>query len=422
MQFSKIKQFFGKNKPGAKALDFIKYIGPGLLVTIGFIDPGNWATNIAAGSRYGYSLLWVVTLGTVMLIILQHNSAHLGIVTGYCLSEAATFYLKPWISKSVLLTAVFAAIATALAEILGAAIALEMLFKIPIKFGAFLVALLLAWLLWTNSYRKLERLIIGFISLIGLSFLIELSLIHHLNWPQIAPAWVIPVFPKGAMLMIMSVLGAVVMPHNMFLHSEIIQSRECNLQDEPAKVKNLKYEFLNTSFAMLVGWAINSAMILVAAQTFFVNKIAVTNLDQAEQMLKPLLGNGAALIFALALLFAGVAAAITAGIAGGTIFAGIFGEAYDINDAHTKVGAGITIVVAVLLILGIQDAFTGLIYSQMALGIQLPITVFLQIYMTSSPKLMGKYVNSKLDKVLLWSIGILVTMFNILLLLSIVKL
>jgi manganese transport protein len=413
MNFSLIKKYFQRH-PSTKfmALDFIKYIGPGLLVTIGFIDPGNWATNISAGSDYGYSLLWVITLGTIMLIVLQHNSAHLGIVTGYCLSEAATFFLKPWLSKTVLITAVLAAIATALAEIMGGAIALEMLFNLPVKIGAVLVVILVGWMLFSNSYRKLERWIIGFVSIIGISFIYELSMVH-LHWHEMLVSWVTPNLPNGSILVVMSVLGAVVMPHNLFLHSEIIQSKQCNLAEEPIKMKYLKYEFWDTAFSMLVGWAINSAMIIMAAATFFHNHIRVTELEQAQQMLKPLLGNYAAFIFALALLFAGISALVTAGMAGGSIFAGIFGEVYNIQDSHTKLGILVTFIPALVLVFLISDPLTGLIYSQLLLSIQLPVTIFLQIYLTSAKKVMGKFVNSKLDKIMLWFIGFIVAALNI---------
>ena len=165
--------------------DILKYIGPGLLVTVGFIDPGNWAANVAAGSTYGYGLLWMVTLGTVMLILLQHNAAHLGIVTGYCLSEAATRYLNPWTSRTVLLSAVLAAVATAMAEILGAAIALQMLFHLPIRVGVLLTLAVVLLLMFSNSYSRLEKYIIGFVSLIGLSFIFELILVQ-IAWPQAA--------------------------------------------------------------------------------------------------------------------------------------------------------------------------------------------------------------------------------------------
>ena len=158
-------------------MDFLKYIGPGLLVTVGFIDPGNWASNFAAGSMFGYTLLWVVTLSTLMLILLQHNVAHLGIATGLCLSEAAYKYLPKWLSVPILGSAVLASISTSLAEILGGAIALQMLFDVPIPAGALLTAAFVTVMLFTNSYRRVEKGIIAFVSLIGFSFLYELFLI-----------------------------------------------------------------------------------------------------------------------------------------------------------------------------------------------------------------------------------------------------
>lgn len=248
-------------------LDFFKYIGPGLLVTVGFIDPGNWASNFAAGSDYGYALLWIVTLSTVMLIILQHNVAHLGIVTGLCLSEAATRYTPRWVSRPVLATAVLASISTSLAEILGGAIALQMLFGIPVVWGAVLTTALVVIMLFTNSYKRIERAIIAFVSVIGLSFLYELFLVD-IDWGLAARSWVVPSIPEGSMLIIMSVLGAVVMPHNLFLHSEVVQSHEYNKQSDTAIRKLLKYEFYDTLLSMGIGWAINSAMILLAASTF----------------------------------------------------------------------------------------------------------------------------------------------------------
>lgn len=248
-------------------LDFFKYIGPGLLVTVGFIDPGNWASNFAAGSDYGYALLWIVTLSTVMLIILQHNVAHLGIVTGLCLSEAATRYTPRWVSRPILATAVLASISTSLAEILGGAIALQMLFGIPVVWGAVLTTALVVIMLFTNSYKRIERAIIAFVSVIGLSFLYELFLVD-IDWGLAARSWVVPSIPEGSMLIIMSVLGAVVMPHNLFLHSEVVQSHEYNKQSDTAIRKLLKYEFYDTLLSMGIGWAINSAMILLAASTF----------------------------------------------------------------------------------------------------------------------------------------------------------
>ncbi len=398
-----------------QARRILRYIGPGILVTVGFIDPGNWATNMAAGAGYGYVLLWMVTLSTVMLIILQHNAAHLGIVTGLCLSEAASVHLRPWVSRSVLLSAVAAAVATAMAEILGGAIALNMLFGIPVKIAAAMTALLCAWLLWSNSYQKLEKMIIGFVSLIGVSFLYELSLVR-LDWPQAAAGWVTPAVPPGSLAVVMGVLGAVVMPHNLFLHSEVIQSRQWNLEDDATIKRQLKYEFLDTLLSMGIGWAINSAMILVAAAVFFANRVPVDELQQAQHMLQPLMGKGASLVFAAALLFSGIASTTTAGMAGGSIFAGIFREPYDIKDRHSWAGVALTYGLALAALLFIDDAFRALIYSQVALSIQLPWTIFLQIYLTSSAAVMGKYANSRRQRAVLVLIGAIVTALNVMLL------
>ncbi|MDP4089245.1 MAG: Nramp family divalent metal transporter [Bacillota bacterium] len=413
----KINIYRGEHRPRLMALDFVKYIGPGLLVTVGFIDPGNWASNVSAGANYGYKLLWMVTLSTIMLIALQHNAAHLGIATGDCLSEAATKHIRPWVKNTVLVSAVAAAVSTALAELLGGAIALNMLFKIPLRVGTVIVLAVVLWMLLTNSYKKLEKWIIGFVSIIGLSFIFELTLVH-VNWGEAAAGWVTPSFPYGSMPIIMSVLGAVVMPHNLFLHSEIIQSRQWNLQDEKVIKKQLKYEFADTLFSMIIGWAINSAMILIAATTFFTYGEKVTELGQAQQMLTPMLGGTASAVFALALLFSGLSSTVTAGMAGGSIYAGIYGEPYDIRDSHTKVGVFLTLILAAAIIFFITDPFSGLVLSQMFLSIQLPITIFTQIYLTSSKKVMGKYANSSMDVITLWVIGFIVTGLNIALLLS----
>ncbi len=406
-----------RHHPRLGGLEILKYIGPGLLVTVGFIDPGNWASNLAAGADYGYALLWMVSLSTVMLIILQHNVAHLGIVTGLCLSEAAVAYLKPRYAKLTLFSAMGASVSTSLAEILGGAIALHMLFHIPVRIGAVITCAVVVIMLFTNSYRVIERWIIALVSIIGLSFIYELSLVH-IEWGEALQAWVTPSFPEGSMVVIMSVLGAVVMPHNLFLHSEIIQSRQWNLEDEAVIKKQLRYEFWDTFLSMMVGWAINSAMILLAAASFFKNGTSVTELEQAKSLLQPLLGSNAAVIFAVALLFAGIASTITSGMAAGSIFAGIYREPYDIKDSHSRWGILISLVMALLIIMVVKNPFMGLIYSQMILSIQLPVTIFLQVYLTSSEKVMGKYKNKASARWVLYTLGGIVTLLNVMLLIS----
>ena len=270
---------------------------------------------------------------------------------------------------------------------------------------------------FTNAYKRIEKLIIIFVSLIGFSFLFEIG-IAKIDWGAAAVGWVKPSFPAGSMPVILSVLGAVVMPHNLFLHSEIIQSRQWNLEDDSVIKQQLKYEFKDTLFSMIIGWAINSAMILLAAATFFKSGIQVEELQQAKSLLEPLLGSNAAIVFALALLMAGISSTITSGMAAGSIFAGIFGESYHIKDSHSQVGVILSLGIALLLIFFIGDPFKGLIISQMVLSIQLPFTVFLQVGLTSSRKVMGDYVNSKWSTFVLYTIAVIVTVLNIMLLFS----
>ena len=216
-----------------------------------------------------------------MLIVLQHNAAHLGIATGLCLSEAASRYMPRLLKDLILLTAMLAAVATAMAEILGGAIALQMLFHIPIRLGSILILVLVLFCAFTNAYKRIEKLIILFVSLIGFSFLFEVG-IAKIDWGAAVVGWVKPSFPSGSMPVILSVLGAVVMPHNLFLHSEVIQSHEYNKKDDASIKKVLKYELFDTLFSMIVGWAINSAMILLAAATFFKSGIRWKNCNKTK--------------------------------------------------------------------------------------------------------------------------------------------
>jgi len=406
-----VQQWKERSHLHTSGLEILRYIGPGLLVTVGFIDPGNWASNFAAGSEFGYTLLWVVTLSTIMLIVLQHNVAHLGIVTGLCLSETATQFAPKWVAKPLLGTAMLSSLSTSLAEILGAAIALQLLFGIPIIIGAAAAVVIVSILLFTNSYHHIERIIIAFVSLIGFAFLYELALVH-VDWLAAAQSAVIPRIPKGSLLIITSVLGAVIMPHNLFLHSEIIQSRQIQAKGEARIQKALKYEFYDTLLAMSIGWAINSAMIILAASSFFLSGTIVSELSQAQSLLTPLLGGAAGTIFAIALLMAGLSSTVTSGMAAGSIFAGMYNEPYHVHDIHSRTGVLISLIGAFLVILFINDPFRGLIVSQVVLSMQLPFTVFLQVGLTSSKRVMGQYANSRFITVILYAMAIGVTILN----------
>lgn len=352
-----------------------------------------------------------------MLIVLQHNAAHLGIATGQCLAESATANLPRWLSRTILATAIAASVATTMAEVLGGAIALQMLLGLDVHIGCVLVGVASLAMLLTNSYQRIERWIIGFVSLIGISFLVEVAMVH-VDWGAAAAGWVTPAIPTGAMPVVMSVLGAVVMPHNLFLHSEIIQSSHYEAQGADVIEEKLHHELYDTLFSMGVGWAINSAMVLLAAATFFANGIVIDDLAQASQVLTPLVGPAASVIFAVALLLAGLSSSVTAGMAAGTITAGMFGEEYDIHDRHSSVGVVVTFALAIVAVFFVRDAFAGLVWSQALLSVQLPITIFLQIYLTSSRRVMGRYANSPALRAVLVVIGVVVAALNVMLLVS----
>lgn len=412
-----LTEIFHAHKQNSSVFQFLRYLGPGIFVTVGFIDPGNWAANIDAGSAYGYQLLWVVTLATLMLILLQHNAAHLGIVTGKCLSESATSNLKRRYSVPFLSTAMIAAISTAFAELLGGAIGLNILFKIPIKIGVLIVLGGIIFFTFTNAYNRIEKVIIAFVSIIGFSFIFELTLLDN-DWPAILKDSAVPIIPTGALYTILGVLGSVVMPHNLYLHSEVIQSRQWNLTNKKVMEKHLKFEFLDTLLSMGIGWIINSAMIILAASVFFSQGTHVVDINEASDMLTPFMGKMASVVFALAFLFSGIASSITAGMSGGIIFAGIFSEAYNIKDIHSKAGVLITLIPATLLVFFVTNSMDALIFSQVVLSFQLPITVMMLVYLTSSKKIMGQYANKGFSKTLLWLTAVIVTILNVWLLIQ----
>ncbi len=253
--------------------------------------------------------------------------------------------------------------------------------------------------------------------MVGLSFLAELALVD-VSWPVAATGWVTPSLPAGSVAIVTSVLGAVVMPHNLFLHSEVVQSVHYDQQGDDVIEERLRFELFDTLFSMGVGWAINSAMVILAATTFWTRGIAIDDLALAASTLEPILGPAARTIFAVALLFAGLSSSVTAGMAAGTISAGMFGEEYDIHDRHSSIGVALAFLGAVAACLAVEDAFSGLVWSQALLSLQLPVTVFVQIWLTSSPSVMGRHANSRPLKAALLAIAVTVTVLDLALLLG----
>lgn len=394
------------------------YLGPGFFVTVGFIDPGNWATNIAAGAEFGYDLLWVVTLSTFILILWQHMAAHLGIVKGLCLAEAVREYFRPAPRFIYGLTAILAGIATALAEILGMAVGIEILFRIPVKIGAAIACAVVSATILAQRYKQLERFVVGLVSLIGICYLAEMFLVK----PDIiaaASGLVIPKLNSSSILIALGILGAVVMPHNMYLHSEVIQNHNWHLDDAKATRKLLKFEFLDTLLAMIVGLFINAAMIVVAAAVFFKNGIQINDLAQAADSLKPIVGTAAKYVFGVALLAAGYSSSVTAAVAGGTIFTGYIGKETDMASKSFKYGSLVTLIPALAIVYLIDNVFSALVISQVCLSIQLPLTMLPLYLLTSSKQVMGEFVNTYRENILMIVSGIIILVLNVLLLVQV---
>ena len=222
----------------------LSFLGPGFLVTVGFIDPGNWATNIEGGSKFGYELLWVITLSTIMLIVIQHMAAKLGIATGKSLAVNIRERFSPPVSAFLGLTIVLACVATDVAELLGGAIGFNLLFGMPLWLGALLTVLLEVFLIVSQRYHRIEAIIMGFLGIIGLCYLVEIVIVKP-DWAELAPSMVVPSVNRSSIYVAMAILGAVVMPHNIFLHSNVIHSRKWGISEDE-KMTLLRYEKIDT--------------------------------------------------------------------------------------------------------------------------------------------------------------------------------
>lgn len=369
--------------------ELFRYLGPGFIVTIGFIDPGNWATNIAGGSQFGYTLLWVVSFSTLMLIFLQHLSAKLGIVTGRSLAANVRLRLpKPvvWLAG---VTIVLACMATDLAEYLGAALGFYLLFGLPLWVGAPLTVCIVFVAILGQQYHRLERMIVVFLAVIAGCYIVELFLVSP-DWAAAAPRWLVPSVDGASILVALGMLGAIVMPHNIYVHSNVIQSRDWDLAPQRRR-RLMNFELIDTSLAMGMGWLVNSAMIIVAAAVFFSAGVTVSSIQQASGTLEPLVGSLSRFLFGVALLVAGVASSITSSLAEANVVTGYLGKPEDPRGRAYRIGLVVTSLPAMLVIgLGV-DSYKALIVSQVLLSVQLPFTVVPLLWLSRSRRVMGRY-------------------------------
>ena len=403
---------------GSHLKTLLSFLGPGFLITVGFIDPGNWATNIEGGSKFGYQLLWVITLSTFMLIVIQNMAAKLGIATGKSLAVNIRERFSRPVSAFLGLTIVLACVATDVAELLGGAIGFNLLFGMPLWSGALLTVLLEVFLVVSQRYHRLEAIIMGFLGIIGICYLIEILIVKP-DWMELAPAMVIPHVDRSSIYIAMGILGAVVMPHNIFLHSNVIHSRKWGIS-ESEKLSLLRFQKTDTVAAMLLGWIVNSAMIIVAAAVFSQNHIVVDSIEQASATLTPLAGPLAGFLFAVALIFAGVGSSVTSSMAEVNVITGFLGKPEDPRTLLYRVSVFVTAIPSFLIIILSMDTFRILIFSQVVLSIQLPFTLIPLLILCRDRNRMGIFRSNRLEFAAAVVISVIVIVLNLYLLYSII--
>ena len=394
----------------------LSFLGPGFLVTIGFIDPGNWATDITGGSRFGYELLWVITMSTAMLILIQSMAAKLGIATGKSLSINIRDRFPAPVAAFLGTTIVLACVATDVAELLGGAIGFRLLFCAPLWLGALLTVLLKIFLIFTQRYHRLEATIVGFLGIIALCYVVEIVIVKP-DWGALLPSVVVPTINRGSIYVAMAILGAVVMPHNIFLHSNVIHSRKWGISEQE-KASVLRYERIDTFTAMMLGWLINSSMIIVAAEVFFHNHVVVESIEQAAATLKPLAGPLAGLLFSIALLFAGVGSSVTSSMAEANVITGFLGRPEDPRTLLYRISIFVTAIPSFFIIAFSTNTLRILILSQLVLSIQLPFTLVPLVILCRSRKVMGGFRSNMREFIAAITISAIVIGLNIYLLYS----
>jgi len=394
------------------------YLGPAFLVSVGYMDPGNWATSLEAGSRFGYDLLWVVTLSSAIAILVQILSAKLGIATGRDLAQMMRERYSPRVSKFLFVTAAIAMMATDLAEFLGVALALNLLFGIPLIIAAFLTFFDVLLILWLSryGYRWVEMVIIVFVATIGLGYVIEIFLAQP-DFSSVAYNAFVPnttIFDTTALFIAIGILGATVMPHNLYLHSAQVKTRL--LDNGDPKTRMYRWAIVDTVSALGAAWLVNGAILVMASAVFYQGGLLITEIDQAYLTLAPLLGKAAALTFAIALLASGISSSTTGTMAGQVVFMG-FLNLPRINPALIRLGTrSLTMIPAVVAILLTARPLSLLVLSQVILSMQLPFSLIPLVRFTSNPSLMGELVNSPWLKILAWlTVGFIVVLNLVLL-------
>lgn len=399
-----------------KLRSLLGFLGPAFIVSVAYIDPGNFATNISGGSIFNYDLIWVILWSNLMAIFLQGMSAKLGIATGHNLPEMCSKVFSRKTNWFFWIEAELAAMATDLAEFLGGTLGLYLLFHIPMIYAGLLTGVLTYIIVYLEKYgQKVIEWVIGtLVAVISIAYVIELYLAKP-DWGLAGIHTLIPSLPNGeAVMLAAGMLGATVMPHVIYLHSQLVQARNRKNYTEEEKRKHLRMERIDIAIAMNIAFIVNAAMVIVSAAVFFRNSMVVDTIEQAHQSLAPLVGSLSSGAFGIALLASGLSSSAVGTLAGQTIMKGFIGLNIPINIRRLVTMTPALIIIA----LGINP-MKALVISQVALSFALPFAVIPMLIITSRKNLMGALVNKLLTKVIGWIIaGIIIGLNAVLLYLT----
>ncbi|KTT12261.1 manganese transporter [Pseudomonas oryzihabitans] len=411
-------------KDGSWFRRLLAFLGPGYMISVGYMDPGNWATDLAGGSQFGYLLLSVILLSNLMAILLQALAARLGIATGLDLAQACRARYSRPVSFLLWIACEIAIIACDLAEVIGTAIALNLLFGIPLMWGAILTALdvFLILLLMNRGFRWLEAFVIALLTLIFVCFGLQMVLAQ----PPIA-AVLDGFLPKAeivtnpaALYLAIGIIGATVMPHNLYLHSSIVQTRAYPRTEEGRRM-GLRWAVADSTLALMLALFVNAAILITAAAVFHsAGRTDVAEIQDAYHLLSPMLGVGiASLLFAVALLASGINSTVTATLAGQIVMEGFL--SLRIPDwARRLITRGIAVVPVVVVTGFYGESGTAklLVLSQVVLSMQLPFAVIPLVRFVSDRQLMGSFVIGRVTAVLAWAVAGVIVVLNVKLLMD----
>ncbi|GAB3013377.1 Nramp family divalent metal transporter [Niabella terrae] len=417
ISLSEVHQSVDTTRPGRSRIRrVLAFFGPAYLVSVGYMDPGNWATDLAGGSQFGYSLLWVLLMSNIMALLLQSLSARLGIVRNRDLAQANRETYPRKINFILYILAEVAIAATDLAEILGMAIGLQLLTGMPLIWGVLITSLdtFLLMLLQKLGMRKLEAFIIGLIFIIGMSFLVQI-IVARPDPAEVVTGLVPHLQNDTALYIAIGIIGATVMPHNLYLHSALVQTRK--FKTDPAGIKKaLKFNFIDSAIALNMAFLVNAAILILAATVFFkTGRSDVGEIRQAYELLPQHLGSDiAAKLFAVALIAAGQSSTVTGTLAGQIVMEGYL--RLRINPlVRRMITRLIAIIPAALVILinGENDVDSLLIFSQVVLSMQLGFAVIPLIHFVSDKKTMGQFAIKPLTKIAAWVITVVLVYLNV---------